>query len=209
MAGCPPLSEDVSPYAQVLHAQWGFSSAAETARGRRAEDNKAAAILEAKTFHFDFLDCIYRRGANGQWLYWDVFVPPHPEEAELPAQIAQAISARLQPEDLLVCQLSIGSHVDHVLVRQAVELLEYPLRYDIDVPYIFYHPQELGPKSAGMQESVYSITEAGANYWRIAAAEYKSQFVGLGEAFDTPEKAQASIQFYWAERQGIRLLHRD
>jgi LmbE family N-acetylglucosaminyl deacetylase len=208
MAGCPPQPEDVSPYAQVLHMEWGFSSAAETARGRRAEDTKAAAILGAKPVRFDFLDCIYRRGANGEWLYLDVFVPPHAEEAELPAQIAEAISARLQSDDILVCQLSIGSHVDHVLVRQAVELLRYPVRYDIDVPYIFYHPQELAPKSAGMQESVYSITEAGGVYqWKNAAAEYKSQFVGLGEAFDTPEKAQASIQSYWAERQGIRLLH--
>ena len=177
--------------------------------GAAAEDNKAAAILGAKTFHFDFLDCIYRRGANGEWLYCDVFVPPHPEEAELPAQIAEAISARLQPDDMLVCQLSIGSHVDHVLVRQGAELLGYPLRYDIDVPYIFYKSEELEPKAAGMKESVHSITETGLHCWKDAAAEYKSQFVGLGEAFDTPEKAQAAIHAYWGERKGIRLLQKD
>lgn len=200
--------EDVSPYAQLIQTQWGFSSAEETTRMRREEDERAAAILGARTVHFDFLDCIYRRGANGEWLYWDVFAPPHPEDAAMPSRIAEAISARVQPDDVLVCQLAVGSHVDHVLVRQGVELLRNPLRYDIDVPYIFYKPEQLEPKSAGLNESVQSITETGLNCWKEAAVKYKSQLVGLGEAFDTPEKVQASIHSYWAERIGIRVLSR-
>lgn len=201
--------EDVSPYAQTIHDQWGFSSAEETTRKRRAEDEKAAAILGARTFHFDFLDCIYRRGLNGEWLYWDVVAPPHPEDAEMSTRIAEAISARLQPQDVLVCQLAVGSHVDHVLVRRGVELLGYPLRYDIDVPYIFYKPEQLEPKSARMKESIHSITEAGLRHWQKAAVEYKSQLSGLGEAFDAPEKVQASLKSYWEERIGIRLLQKD
>jgi LmbE family N-acetylglucosaminyl deacetylase len=201
--------ENVSPYAQRLHAQWGFSSAEETTHMRRTEDQRAAAILGAKTVHLDFLDCIYRRDSSGNWLYSEVYMPPHPADAEIPAQIAESISARLQKEDVLVCQLSVGSHVDHVLVRKGAELLGHALRYDIDVPYIFYHPQEMEPKSAGMKESVHSITESGLHCWKEAALEYKSQFVGLGEAFDTPEKVRASLQSYWAERIGIRLLQKD
>lgn len=201
--------EDVSPYAQAIHSQWGFSSAEETTRKRREEDRNAAAVLGARTVHFDFLDCIYRRDANGEWLYWDVFQSPHPEDSLLPSRMAEAISARLQPDDVLVCQLSVGSHVDHVLVRQAAELLGRPLRYSIDVPYIFYHPGQLGPKSAGLKGSLYSVTETGLWCWQEAAAKYKSQFLGLGEAFDSPEKAQASLRAYWAERIGIRLLQKD
>jgi len=204
MADCPPES-DVSPFAQVIHFQWGFSSAEETVRIRLEEDRNAAALLGASLVHFDFLDCIYRRGANGEWLYPEIFVPPHPQEAEIPSQIAEAISARLQPDDVLVCQLSLGSHVDHVLVRQGAELLGRPLLYDIDVPYIFYHPEELELKTAGMKESVHFITEAGLKSWKEAALAYKSQFVGLREAFDAPEKVQASIQSYWEEWGGIRL----
>lgn len=200
--------EDVSPYAQIIQSQWGFSSAEETTRLRREEDKKAAAILGARTVHFDFLDCIYRRGANGEWLYWDVFAPPHPQDAGLPSRIAEAISTRLQPDDVLVCQLAVGSHVDHILVRQGAELLGYPLRYDIDVPYIFYKPEQLEPKSAGMTETVYSVKESALNGWKQAAVEYKSQLIGLGEAFDTPQKVQNSIQSYWEERIGIRLLSR-
>ena len=112
-------------------------------------------------------------------------------------------------DDVLVCQLAVGSHVDHILVRQGLELLEYPLRYYVDVPYIFYKSEELEPKAARMKESVHSVTETGLQFWKDAAAEYHSQFVGLGEAFDTPEKAQATIHAYWAERKGIRLLQKD
>jgi LmbE family N-acetylglucosaminyl deacetylase len=205
MCGYAP-EEAVSPFAQLLHAQWGFSSAEETTRLRREEDKNAAAMVGASVHHFDFLDCIYRRGTDGEWLYSDVFLPPRPEDAGIPAQIAETISSHLQPADVLICQLSVGSHVDHVLVRQGAELLGRPLRYDIDVPYIFYKPEELSPKSAGMQATVHPITESGLNAWKEAILAYKSQLPVLGEAFDTPEKAQKSIHSFWDTYKGIRLL---
>ena len=207
MCGYAP-EEAVSPFAELLHKMWGFSSAEETTRMRREEDKKAAAIVGATVTHFDFLDCIYRRNASGEWLYSDVFTAPRPEDAGIPAQIAETISVHLQPDDVLVCQLSVGSHVDHVLVRQGAELLGRSLRYDIDVPYIFYKPEELSPKSAGMEESVHPITQAGLNFWKEAALEYKSQLPVLGEAFETSEKTQKSIQSYWETYRGIRLLQK-
>jgi LmbE family N-acetylglucosaminyl deacetylase len=207
MCGHPSGPEnDVSPFAQLLHNLWGFSSAEETTRMRREEDKNAAAVLGASVVHFDFLDCIYRRGVDGEWLYSDFTVPTHPQDAQIPSQIAEAISTRLEPDDMVVCQLSVGSHVDHVLVRDGAELVGRSLLYDVDVPYIFYKPEELGPKSAGMKESVYSITEAGLKPWEEAVLAYKSQLPVLGEAFDTPEKAHLSIHSYWAMYGGIRLL---
>jgi len=204
---CGYASEDaVSPFAQMLHAMWGFSSAEETTRKRREEDKNAAAMVGASVVHFDFLDCVYRRGPDGEWLYSDVFLPPRPEDAAIPTQIAETISPRLQPDDVLVCQLSVGSHVDHVLVRQGAELLGRSLHYDIDVPYIFYKPEELSPKSVGMEESIHSISETGLSSWKEAASAYRSQLPGLGEVFDTPEKAQESIHSYWSKHGGIRLL---
>jgi hypothetical protein len=93
-----------------------------------------------------------------------------------------------------------------VLVRQGAELLGRSLRYDIDVPYIFYKPEELSPKSTGMQESIHPVTEKGLNSWKEAILEYKSQLPVLGEAFDTPEKAQKSIDSFWERYKGMRLL---
>src|SRR4026209_2647534 len=236
MCGYPPEGE-YSPIAQNLHKIWGFDSAEDVVGGRRLEDINAASIVGATPVHFDFLDCIYRRGpirdgslliqeasgtipdaslliqkasgTNGEWLYSEISVPPHPADRDLPAQIAAEVSVRLKSDDVLVSQLSVGSHVDHVLVRQAAELLGRPLIYDIDVPYIFYKPQELEPKAAGMKESVHLITEAGLISWQKAVLEYRSQIPTLGDVFDTPEKAQESIQSYWSVHKGIRLLQPD
>jgi len=224
MCGFPTETEE-SFLAKINHAAWGFSSAEETVQARRAEDVDAAGILGAKTVHFDFLDCIYRRGRDGSWLY-DVFPipkhdelddlparsmkaitsPPHADDADLPARIADAITARLKPDDVLVCQLSVGSHVDHVIMRQAAELLGRPLVYDIDIPYLFYKPEEFAPKSVGMVEKVQAVTEAGLKSWQEAVLAYKSQLPVLGEAMKTPEMVREAIQSYWAERGGIPLL---
>lgn len=205
MCGYPPEGE-YSPLAQMLHDMWGYSSAAEAVHERREEDKNAAAMVGAATVYFDFLDCIYRRGSDGEWLYSEIAVPPHKADEGLPSQIAEAISTRLLPDDVLVCQLAVGSHVDHVIARQAAELLGRPLRYDIDVPYIFYKLQELQPKSAGMKESVHSVTATGLKSWKEAVLEYKSQIPTLGAVFDTPERVHESIQTYWSERKGIRLF---
>lgn len=201
MCGFVP-SREVSPFAELLHHEWGFASAEETIRLRREEDRNAAAVVGATAVHFDFLDCIYRRGAGGEWLYSTVFVPPHPDDDGLPGQIAQAVSARLLPDDVVIAQLSVGSHVDHVLVRQAAELLGRPLLYDIDIPYMFYYPEEFAPKSAGMKEKTHFITESGLQAWQEAVLEYKSQVPWLGEALSVPEQARESLRAYWSEWKG-------
>jgi len=205
MAGVPSDME-YSPFAQVLHYQWGFSTAEETFLARREEDKLAASLVGATTVHFDFMDCIYRRDENGEWPYYEISLPPHEMDADLPRQIADVISLRLKPDDKLICQLSVGSHVDHVLVRQAAELLGRNLVYDVDVPYIFYKPEELAPKSAEMLENVHSVSEAGLKSWKEAVLAYKSQLPVLGDAMETTEKAMESIQSYWGEYRGIRLF---
>jgi LmbE family N-acetylglucosaminyl deacetylase len=204
-----PTDGEYSPFAQLLHANWGFSTAEETFLARREEDILAAALVGARVHHFDFWDCIYRRDKNGEWPYYRINLPPHEMDADLPAQIAQAVSARLKPDDVLVCQLAVGSHVDHVIVRQAAELLGRPLRYDVDVPYVLYKPHEFGPKAAGMKESIHRITEAGFERWVEAVLAYKSQLPMLGDAMKTSELTRQSIRGYWESWGGIRLLQVD
>jgi LmbE family N-acetylglucosaminyl deacetylase len=201
MCGFPP-TEELSPFAQVIHFDWGIPTAAEVTTARRAEDVKAAGIVGAKAAHFDFLDCIYRQGKNGDWLYYGVFVPPHEDDGGLPARIAEAISARLQPTDQLVCQLGLGSHVDHVLVRQAVELIKRPILYNADIPYLFRQPAELAQKTVGMKAKTHRITDSGLTSWLEASAAYESQ---LSSLFDSPEAMQAQFHQYWSEYIGIRL----
>jgi hypothetical protein len=111
----------------------------------------------------------------------------------------------------VICQLSVGSHVDHVLIRQAAELLGLGERllYDIDMPYFLYKSYELEVKAAGMRESVSRITEPALERWAAAVAAYKSQLPWLGESVSTPEKAHATIRAYWQKWGGVRLLRKD
>lgn len=202
MSGFPPEGT-LSPLAQAIHYQWGFASADETIRARRAEDDLAASLVGAKTVHFDFLDCIYRRAVDGDWLYTTgVFDPPVPADADLPDQIAAALSARLQPGDQVVCQLAVGHHVDHILARRAVERLGRPLWYDVDLPYAFTRPEETAANMAGMKESLQMVTESGFEAWLEAIQAYKSQ---ISSIFESPEGLFAAYRAAWADQRGIGL----
>jgi LmbE family N-acetylglucosaminyl deacetylase len=201
LCGVPP-TDDLSPFAQVLHFQWGIPKVEDLIRSRRAEDEKACQMVGAKPVYFDYLDCIYRRGKNDDWLYSYIFVPPHDDEADLPARIAESISARLEPTDQLVCQLGVGSHVDHVLVRRAVELIQRPLLYYTDIPYLFKTPEELSPNTAGMKANAYAVGEASLRAWQEAIAAYESQISSL---FESPDHMRSQIQQYWSENSGIPL----
>jgi LmbE family N-acetylglucosaminyl deacetylase len=200
MCGFPPKGE-LSPFAEALHKQWGTTDADETIRTRRAEDKNAAAILGATAVHFDFLDCIYRRSKAGEWMYADIYVPMHEGEADLPRQIADTIAAHLQPDDRLVCQFAIGPHIDHLIVRNAVELLGKPLVYDADIPYLFNFPEQLPEKTAGLKETIHPVSEAGLKAWEDSIAAYDSQ---LSMLFETPGKMREAITDYCNANGGIR-----
>ncbi len=198
-----PETEELTDFAKAMHTTWGTNGVAATVRLRRQEDSQAAALLGASVVHFDFLDCIYRRGPDGEGLYpTDVFFPPHARDADLPPQIAQAMIAWLKPEDQVVCQLAIGGHVDHVLVRTAAEMLNRPLIYDADIPYLLNHPEDLGPRTAGMQAEIQPVSEAGLERWLEAMELYASQ---LSSLFDSLDSMHARMRDYWSVDWGIRL----
>ncbi len=205
VCGYPPPGE-LTPLAQVIHFQWGTGTAEETVELRRAEDVKAAGIVGAKAVHFDLPDCIYRRGPDGEPLYLEIFIQPHPAEAHLPDEIAATISPDLKADDQLICQLGIGGHADHILVRQAVERLNRPLWYTADVPYIFNQPGELAPQVVGMEESLYSITEAGLKAWIEASVAYESQ---LSSLFDNPADLEEKIRTFYSKTERFTVWHRN
>lgn len=195
-----PKTKKLSPFAEYLHDQWGMKTARQVVSGRRVEDKRAAEILGAKARYFDFLDCIYRQDQNGNWLYFSIFVNPLPGEADLPDRIASAISARLKPDDELVCQLGVGSHVDHVTVRLAAERLERPLHFVADIPYLFDYPKQLKPKTAGMQKKVERVSRSGLRAWKEAVLAYESQVSML---FKSGAQARKALQEYCAGAGGV------
>jgi LmbE family N-acetylglucosaminyl deacetylase len=201
MCGLPPTTE-LSPFAVSIHDIWKLTTAEEVVRVRRAEDIEATKILGAKAVHFDFLDCIYRRGKNGEWLYTGISMEPHPEDEGYPAKIAEAISARLQPDDKLMAQFTVGKHVDHVLTRRAAELLGRPLHYVADIPYLFNTPEHLDPNRAGMKETVHQVSETGVRLWQDAIAAYGSQMSML---FPSVDAMRTQIAEYSAQNGGVRI----
>ncbi len=201
MAGVPDV-EELTDFAKVMHTIWGTTSAKETIQVRREEDQRAAAKVGAKAVHFDFLDCIYRRGRDGEGLYSAaVFVPPHAGDEDMPPQIAQAMIAWVKPDDVVLCPLAVGGHVDHVLTRKAAEMLKRPLKYYADIPYALNNPDDLGPKTAGMRDDLQPVSEAGFAAWLEAIQAYTSQLSSLFESLDSMKERMSS---YWGERKGIR-----
>lgn len=205
MCGYPPANE-LSLYARLIHLQWGMPSVRKVVSMRRAEDKKAATILGAQVQHFDFLDCIYRKDKKGNWLYSSIFTDPKPGEADLPKQIAQTVSARLKPDDKLVCQLGIGKHVDHVTVRRAAELLGRPLYYTADIPYYFNTPKQLKTNTAGMKKNVERVSKAGLSAWKEAVLAYQSQISSL---FKSPRAMRGQINQFHSEFGGQPFWTKD
>ncbi len=199
MAGFP-RDDNLSDYAKATLSAWGGKGGEASLWIRREEDKKAAAVVGAKAVHFDFLDCIFRRDRNGNVLYTDVIAEPDPAEADLPAQIAQTMIAWLKPDDIAVCQLGIGDHVDHVIVRKAAEMLPRELMYDSDLPYSIRNPGDFKVKTAGMKEIVQPVGEAALESWMRAIEVYTTQMPSL---FASVEQMHQEVHSFWKERKGL------
>jgi hypothetical protein len=129
---------------------------------------------------------------------------PHPADKRLPGRIAAALKSELRKDDTLVCPLTLGGHVDHLLARQGAESLHRPLQYYADIPYLLNNPQTLAPAIAKMEGDLFNISAEGLNAWLEGVAAYKSQvdslFKGDGTLFD-------AISSHWAAEYGLRLWH--
>jgi LmbE family N-acetylglucosaminyl deacetylase len=197
-----PATDHLSAFAREMHRKWGTTSARETVLVRREEDLRAAEVLGARVQHFDFLDAIYRQGADGAPLYGDPVAALLTEaDKGLPEHIAGALSRRFQPDDRIVCLLGIGGHVDHVLVRQAAESLGRPLHFVADFPYILKHAGAVAAAASGLPSSVIPVSEAGAEAWVGAVKAYASQ---LGAVFAELNEEEA-VREYWKSTGGVRL----
>jgi LmbE family N-acetylglucosaminyl deacetylase len=204
LAGEPPLGP-LSEFARQNHALWGINNAEQAVAIRREEDEAAAFIVGADLVHFDIPDCIYRRSPGGEYLYIEtVLTSPHPSDRRLYLRIATALRSELRQDDVLVCPLGLGGHVDHVLVRRAAESLQRPLLYYADVPYILNYPGTLPAAITSLASQQYRVSETGLDAWLRAVAAYRSQvdslYKGEGNLFD-------AIRSFWAGERGIRLWH--
>ncbi len=121
-AAPPPAPSELSPFAASLHARW--SASGQSNFNRAAEDRAALAVLGSEPVHLNFHDCIYRRSAEGDWLYDSetaIFGELSPREATVVAAVAAALAgvAPLAPDAEIYSPFGVGGHVDHQLARIA------------------------------------------------------------------------------------------
>ena len=119
----PPLGAPLSALARRSHASWGLGDQPFSAR--RAEDLAALKLLGAEPEHLGLPDAIYRRSPAGDPLYADPLAAPTPDDAErfLPRLVAALRDSSLaaSQDACVFCPAGTGGHVDHVLVRRAIE----------------------------------------------------------------------------------------
>lgn len=137
MAGDPP-ERPLSPYAQMHHTRWELAS--DVVERRRREDGVANNILGADYYHASIPDAIYRfNKETGDYFYTadnELFGKVHPTDAEQVLPLILTVLDQLPTTQTTLVPLTVGNHVDHQLVRTAVE--QHPrknLIYYEDYPY--------------------------------------------------------------------------
>jgi len=198
-AGDPP-EEELSPLAEVLHAQWGTGRDAIAVR--RKEDIAACRIVGVAHRHLSFQDAIYRRSPEGEWLYdpRTLMDNLHPADFQLVEEICEFISLLLRPDDLLLCPLSVGGHVDHRMIRAAAEKLATPLLYYADMPYVLNQPDEPDSLAGEAQVEISPVSREALCSWQEGIATYASQINTFWPDLETMRKV---IRKY--ARSGVRL----
>jgi LmbE family N-acetylglucosaminyl deacetylase len=205
MAGDPAPS--VSDYAQSLHTRWELLVDASAAR--RAEDLDACRTLGAEALHWTVPDCIYRGDpATGAPLYLsddDIFGNVDPAEAYLVDQIAHSL-ATLPPAQRIFVPLTVGHHVDHLLVRAAAERVHgNKLFYYEDYPYAQEGDKlekALAAESGNLRPVVIPIEEVAIHAKVEAILAYRSQ---LSTFWKDREDLERQIRSYIEAVGGERL----
>ncbi|MBP1641632.1 MAG: hypothetical protein H6Q03_301 [Acidobacteria bacterium] len=118
--------------------RWWRLPAGEVMAARRREDAEALARLGAGLLHLGLPEAPYRLAASGRPFYDQLahlFGEPEPEDRDALAGALGAHLAQLPRAELLLAPLAVGGHVDHRLLRAAVEAQDGPAAYYEEFPY--------------------------------------------------------------------------
>lgn len=210
-AGDPP-SRELSSFAKSLHDRWEIGDKAMEAR--RREDIESCQVLGARHYHFNIPDCIYRLSPKtGNYLYdseedlWDQLKP---DEKPLLKLLSQKITSMIGNKVNIVCPLTLGNHVDHLLTRYAIETAikkipdnyDWNLYYYADFPYVLKY--ELPLAIPGLDQTFFTISKDAMIAWQESILKHRSQ---ISTFWSDTEKMKTTIQNYYAQMGGIWLGH--
>jgi LmbE family N-acetylglucosaminyl deacetylase len=210
-AGPPPPGR-LSPFAESLHQRW--ESRVDAVKLRQQEDITSNHILNAGYRHFPVPDCIYRKSSAGEYIYSaeeSLFQGVDPREEGLIKELAMSFSELIDKETgefHIVSPLGLGNHVDHLLVRNAVEVLaeasnNLQLYYYADFPYSLLEKQFRERQDVQeMQENCFSVSEEALDVWFRASAAHASQ---ISTFWKDKNDLKQVLKDYAVENRGICL----
>ncbi|MGR4854915.1 PIG-L deacetylase family protein [Streptomyces sp. LARHCF252] len=188
-AGTP--SPPYSPAAQRLHGIWGISPEHDASLHRRKEDIAALDHLGVGHRHGRFLDAIYRKSPDGQWLADNVpgrqkvAIRRRPSQGDaalfsaVKADIESAVDA-CAPRLIVTCAAANG-HIDSEIARDAALFTAHehgiPVRLWEDLPHAIFglDPVEL-PRGFRLGPPDFSSVETQARTRKFEALRrYASQ----------------------------------
>jgi LmbE family N-acetylglucosaminyl deacetylase len=179
-----PLFGNYSPLAEWFHQVSGGSKGAILAWIRRREDERACRALGAISKHFRWYDAVYRRDGNGLPMYEDCrqdtwAIADNP----LVSEISSVLRKTLLPSDAVIAPLTVGKHVDHLILRAAVEKCGHRnIYYYADVPYLETFPEEMEQLARGMNRFSCPISAHSIATWIKAVMCYETQIAMLENA---------------------------
>ena len=157
---------------------------------RRAEDHAACAVIGATAVHLPLLEAPHRGYASAP----ELFAARRDDDAMLaPLSKALADQITLLSPDLLLGPLAIGNHVDHWLVRDALETCGAPILLWEDWPYL----TRAADRRTDRPALVYPLNEADRAARIAMCAAYASQ---LGFQFGSLEAMETAVRAVEAER---------
>jgi LmbE family N-acetylglucosaminyl deacetylase len=193
----------LSDLALEQHTYWGDPPRPMALR--RAEDAAALTLLNAQARHMDYLDAVFRKDADGNWLYADANALFGDVHAADPMALdgGKALADRLDGLILLeepsavYAPLGAGHHVDHQIVHAvARDLLTrgHRLAFYEDYPY---------SEQPGRWEA--AIAAAGAEEWSVEAISLDAADLTAKVSAVSYYRTQLNILFGGAEAMPSRI----
>ncbi len=178
---------------------------------RRQEDLTACRTLGAELIHCPLPEALARRDARGEPVYGSLkqlFGPMSFADFPFVNEVAGALRGLPEAKEVFT-PLTIGSHVDHQVVRQAAEdVFGLELRYYEDFPYVawrrFAIQRVLGWRKKGWSPEVVALDEQNLEARIEAIRAYSTQIQPLFKS----DAGISKLVRAWARKVGGERLWR-
>ena len=173
----------------------------------RANENRAALrVLGAESLNLGFIEAALRRKHGEEFIYPTLASVLNSEysagELILPFLVKDISLLLRDAWESINVPVAIGTHVDHVLVRQAAEqATDKRLTYYEDFPYVF--DMNL---AVGLTAGTFDLAEEDLHRWIGAGRLYRSQVLWL---FKTPMDFQEAVIRRAAIYHGSRVRYAE